>query len=475
MSRVKIGAVVAVLVTALTAAAYLLATRRLEAAIESDVEARVIRAEDLLTQISTLESFELIARAQSFARDSALAEAAVATDRGVREAVGQAALRRFVVQLGGSAHPDFLALVDAKGAVAVADSPLPDSDDLKSRFTAVAAALDLGQPSKDIWAYGKSTVKVGVAPVVDATGTRVGAVIVGYAISSKEAQEHARTLGSELAYFAGDSIIATSFARSAPAELEQPALKQLIADTVASAKSGESGERRRAVTVRIAGGSYAATAGLSPLNYADRTSGVVVLESLDRAFEPVGTVRYTILLLGLAALVVALLTMMVTARLILHQAEDLEAGVTEIINGDTDYSFKPVGADLDSLANGLNVMLARVLGRPEPGDDALDDDGVRGKVQLDDGDLGGVPVSSDAATVALANEPEQAYFQRLFDEYVAARRAVGDAVDSATLDAFVAKLRLSETGLKKKYNCRAVRFRVLTKDRQVTLKPVPIL
>jgi hypothetical protein len=35
-------------------------------------------------------------------------------------------------------------------------------------------------------------------------------------------------------------------------------------------------------------------------------------------------------------------------------------------------------------------------------------------------------------------------------------------------------LKVNEGKLKAQYNCRAVRFRVVTKDGKVTLKPVPI-
>jgi hypothetical protein len=39
---------------------------------------------------------------------------------------------------------------------------------------------------------------------------------------------------------------------------------------------------------------------------------------------------------------------------------------------------------------------------------------------------------------------------------------------------FIAKLKVNEGKLKAQYQCRAVRFRVVTKDGKVSLKPVPI-
>ena len=52
-----------------------------------------------------------------------------------------------------------------------------------------------------------------------------------------------------------------------------------------------------------------------------------------------------------------------------------------------------------------------------------------------------------------------------------------EAESNASLDfnGFVERLRKSEASLKGKYNCRAVRFKVVVKNGQTTLKPVPIV
>src|SRR5262249_7678742 len=154
-------------------------------------------------------------------------------------------------------------------------------------------------------------------PVVDAaSGDRRGAAIVGYAISDKEAQEDAKSLGAEVVFFSGTKVVASSFAKGGTLEdlSAAPALKQPVDDTLA-------GKKDAPVEARVGDASYVASAGLLPLNFADKTSGAIVLESLGKALEPVATVRYTILLLGLATLIVALLTMFVTTRVILHQSE----------------------------------------------------------------------------------------------------------------------------------------------------------
>ena len=153
----------------------------------------------------------------------------------------------------------------------------------------------------------------------------------------------------------------------------------------------------------------------------------------------------------------------------IDQADDLEAGVTEILHGDTGYVFKPVGADLDGLAGHLNQMVARLTGRPEVGGDTFDEpmplplaeDGMR--------------MSQDADVVALASEPEPDYLRRVYAEFVAARRALGENMVGVTFDGFRAKLRSSEVAMRAKLGCKAVRFKVQTRGDQVSLKPVPIV
>src|SRR5262249_44921237 len=371
----------------------------------------------------------------------------------------------------GENRPDWVAVLDSRGEVVAANSPLPDTESWRTRFKAVGDAIAKRQPSKDVWSYGKSAIKVGVAPVEDPSFLTVkGVVVIAYALSQKEAQLNAQLLGTEVVYLYGDRVEATSFKRPSEADelAHAAALKALAKDALA-------GKERKVVPLEVGGTTYLASAAPLPQNYEDRSSAAVVMASLSGAEDAVAAIRWTILLLGVGAFVVALLVMVVTTRVILHPAEDIELGVNEIINGNVDSTFRPAGKDFDGLANGLNVMLARLLGRPEPGDDDLGEEGTpSAKLMLED-EKAGPRVSSDPDVVALAQEAEADYYKRIYAEYIEARKGVGEKVEGVTYEGFVAKLRLNEANLKKKYNCKAVRFRVQTKGNQVTLKPVPIV
>ena len=69
------------------------------------------------------------------------------------------------------------------------------------------------------------------------------------------------------------------------------------------------------------------------------------------------------------AILVLLGAVVMTAQRFIKPLDKIELGVAEIINGNIDYQFRPVGPDFEGLSNGLNVMLARLLGREEPNED----------------------------------------------------------------------------------------------------------
>jgi hypothetical protein len=460
MSRAKVGAAVAVAIAILTGAAYVVSTSGLRDEVRAEVESKVGKAQELHNQIAVQEGLDLIERARAFARDEAIVTAIGENDAGARERSGREAIKKYLDSLPPDRQrPDFVAIVIADGNV-IADTELPDDEGWKTRFKSVGAALDQGTASKDVWSYGKSIVTVGVAPVgSDAAGKPRAAVVLAYAITGQQAQGQSSLLGTEVAYFHGERLVATSFRRATEVE--------------AIGKATEKYDGRP-MLVTIGGEQYLAARAPIPLSFDDKQTSAVVLESLDRALAPIQTVGTTIILLGVGALIVAILAMIAVARSLLHQAEEIETGVSEVINGNTEYMFKPVGADFDGLANSLNVMLARLLGRPEPGEDGEFSEDTS-KVLLEDEAPGGAKMSSDPDVVALAQEPEADYYKRLFGEYVEARRAAGEKTDGINFEGFVAKLRLNEANLKKKYQCKAVRFKVHQKGDQVTLKPVPIL
>ena len=169
--------------------------------------------------------------------------------------------------------------------------------------------------------------------------------------------------------------------------------------------------------------------------------------------------------------------MYLSHRRLVAQVDAVELGVTDIINGNLDRTFRPVGDELDGLANGLNVMLARLLGRPEPGDEEFDDDGnpiVPGPRRLRGGRRGSAKPRAPTPSSRRSRRSPSPTTTSASSPSTTPRARRPATPTTVSFENFIAKLKVNEGKLKAQYQCRAVRFRVVTKDGKVTLKPVPI-
>lgn len=66
---------------------------------------------------------------------------------------------------------------------------------------------------------------------------------------------------------------------------------------------------------------------------------------------------------------------------------------------------------------------------------------------------------------------DSSHYRAVFEEFVARKRELGEPTENIGLDSFSAKLRVSEGNLIEERGCRAVRFQVIVKDGQVSLRP----
>ena len=503
MSRAFIEVVAAATILGLTAAAYYVTTSTLEARIRDDVQERVEQARDQVVEKATLDSLGRLNRVEALAAAPALAQALRAEGGAQRTRLAEQGFRSFVDGLAeGEPRPDIVALADAAGDVEAmldAGNPLPsmwkDGDEIE--YPAIALALSTGQIVSEVWDDERDgLLKVGVAPVVGEGEAILGAVVIAYAVSALEIQRQQRDLfGAELAYFHGEQIYATSV-RPGPGASDRSVQEQL-ARALAREQLGQTalaqGVAPRPVPVTLDGRAYLATAARLPQlssrprpdDYAASLSGLMVMMSLSDALAPMVPMKLAIVLLGIAAAILTVLAIEMVSRRLLAQVDEIQAGLNEAMSGHLDRPLmsSDVGAELGGLVGSLEALLAR-LRAADAGDGARTGGGTQharlpGASALADFDDGGPsmsPVSAaDPATLALAQEAEETYYGRLFQEYLDARRQVGELVEGVQYEEFTAKLRLSESKLQQKYRCTAVRFRVVVKDGKVRLKPVPIV
>lgn len=495
MSRTVIAAVVAIVIAALTAIAFFVTSKSFEDRVRKDAEAALRRSYQVVQQLAQLEAIDVGNKAERLAADRSFVTALKSESAIERANQARVGFARFTSnEKEGDLKPDIIALVDANGLlVAMSDvaSVVPKQwkKDDESIIPALNVALGNRVIISDIWNDRGRMMKIGVAPVIDPEApvpatdpdgvVIIGAVVVAYAQTAQQAQQNRRLLGTEIAYYDQQRVVATSFTKGSTNEedtAKAAQLSALVRDGKVKEGSGQP------VKVSIDGTTYYAAAvqmprsttnaRRMPQDYPAITAGAMVLAGAGDS-GMAGTIKMFIVLLGLGALAISMLGLYLTHRRMVAQVDQIELGVTDIINGNVDRTFRPVGAELDGLANGLNVMLARLLGRPEPGEEEFDEDGnpiIPGRVEFEEGE-DKPAVDPDLANLAKESEPD--YYKRVFTEYVAARKAVGSP-DDVSFENFIAKLKVNEGKLKAQYNCRAVRFRVVTKDNKVSLKPVPI-
>jgi len=496
MSRTVIAAVVAAVIAVLTAIAFFVTSTSFDDRLKKDADAKLARAYQVVQQLNQLEGIDVSNKAERLAAEKEFVTAIKTDSQGERQAQARIGFQKFTAdEKQGDIKPDIIALVDASGnLLAMNEVPTVVAKQWKTaKGDSIIPALNVVLGKKiiisDIWNYGeKGMMKVGVAPVIDPDApisakdpegvVIIGAIVVGYAQTAKEAQKDRNLLGTEIAYYDNKNVVATSFTREGSSE-EDTAKARQLSDLVRSGVITESAKQK----TTIDGVDYVAAAVKMPrsstrklpADYPPVTAGAVVLAPMSDPGNTASTVKLFILLLGGGAIAIALLGLYIAHRRLLSQVDQIEQGVTDIINGNVDRTFRPVGLELDGLANGLNVMLARLLGRPEPGEEEFDEEGnpiIQGRVEFDEGDGSAAP-APDPELAALAQESEPDYYKRVYTEYLAARRASGNP-DEVSFENFIAKLKVNEGKLKAQYQCRAVRFRVIMKDGKVTLKPVPI-
>ena len=476
-ARIPLAAAVVVLLT--TIAALLSVRTSLSNAVHADVEKRVERAQATWPSLDLLRGIDLTNETAKLARDE---EFGAIFDKKGSDEQRQAAFVAISARNGrleAEGHKaDLVAVVGANGHVVSRDLNINAmyDDDLKARYASVGKALD-GVANKDVWNFDGHLYRVGAAPIRSKAGAVVGALVIGYNASATDSEEDRDRLGTEVAYFLDGKIHASSFRKTGGESAEEKALAASLFDGPRLADGAVAGNMTPATEIKIGGEDFIAAAGPLPGNLTKSKSGYVVLASLTAARVGLGGVEFLVIVLGLIGMLVAVGAAVLTAMRFLQPLDRIESGVAEVINGNRDYSFDSPSKDFEGLANGLNVMLARLLGRPDPSDDELgssdDGNGAAWGGELSVADATGPQTTPEVQ--ALADEAEDAYLKRTFEEYVAARKQTNEGTEGLTLDGFATKLKQNEAALKKKHGARMVRFKVVVKNGQTTLKPFPIL
>ena len=484
MHRMKIGLVAAAVLLALTVAEYAIVTAPLKEAVTRSVADDIGRGQRLHSELARLEALDFTNLVATLSRRAGVAAVFDRVDEHARRQAAFDECEAINARLSAQRRADIVAIVDAQGK-GVARNLNADAlfgEELRVLFPPVDAALK-GTASHGVVSLSDRMTQLAAAPVMKSDGKLLGVLLVGYGVSVRDAESKHDQLGAHVGYMFKGQVQTSSFTEGGGPNAKEDGGKR-DALTAALFQQGDKpgaealakGTASPPFRVTLDGQEYLAVA--APLYPQDHTAGFVVLQA--RTDGSAGEAGAKIIIFGLLGILVAIAATVMTANRFIKPLDQIELGVGEIINGNIDHTFRPVGPDFEGLSNSLNVMLARLLGREEPNEDEVeDDDGKRwqsDQVVIDE--LGASELTGEAASnpaaAALAAENEGSYYPRLYGEYLAALRAANQPTKGLSVQLFTAKLRLVEGGLRQKWKCKQVRFRLVQRGNEIVLHPVPL-
>src|SRR5437773_3257854 len=118
MSRTVIGAVVGVVIAALTATGFFVTSTSFEQKVRNDAELQLTRAYQVVAQLAQLEAIDVANKAERLAADRAFVTAVKTDSKTERDNQARVGFTRFTSnEKEGDTKPDIIALVDASGNV----------------------------------------------------------------------------------------------------------------------------------------------------------------------------------------------------------------------------------------------------------------------------------------------------------------------------------------------------------------------
>ena len=404
---------------------------------------------------------------------TARAEAATTTANMIRDAAAS------TPELGASSI-SLVLMVDKNGVVVGrSGSVLMRGDDVGAVYPALKKALAAGVTGSDAWVNGARNEQMltSYAPIRDANGAVLGGVVVGTALNDERINNASeRTSGRILVAAVKNGEALDVVAKSAGATPE------LLAALVASPAKD--------AAFRALGGAQVNDIGGLPGDYAGSAQSLdgygdghrVVLLSIAKPQGP--ALLGSLLAPALGAIFLGLVLVIAGAwfldAYISRPISEMEDGLLAIMNGRTDLRFEIEHAELGGLVFRLNSLLNQLFGVQE---DETDEQGRPSRAPAAasfqdalsvDERMAAASADDHADAASLRDEPEDAYYPRIFQEYIAAKTSLGDPVDHITEEAFTARIKASEAETASKHG-KPVRYKLEVRGKEVVLLAVPLV
>ncbi|MFH2006335.1 MAG: MXAN_5187 C-terminal domain-containing protein [bacterium] len=317
-------------------------------------------------------------------------------------------------------------------------------------------------------AQGPEILRVGFGPVLNQENKLVGVVIVAWFCNVQ--QNHMGELsGAEVAFLSGNQLSTTS-------------LKRVSGKLLSSVPQTNFGplqwDKPKIKSLMIGEETYLAAAAKFPRSGNQDSYSFVVLASIEKAKQPFGFGMMMIIIFGAIVALGFIVVGLLIRRYFILPIDELEKGVADIVAGNMEHTFGVPSAETEGLAYSLNVLMAQLLGRPEPGeeDEEQGEGGSGGPRMLFS--LGPLPDRAyrpgDSQLIPRLDEDRPTYFKRIFQEYLDAMKGLGEDTTGMNVEALQKKLEVNERMICARLKCGEVRFSVVPGEEGVVLQPYPI-
>lgn len=359
-------------------------------------------------------------------------------------------------------------LVGRNGVTTVA------AEDIGARYPLLKTAATKGLAGSDVWPQTdrEAPYLASYVPIRDEQNHAAGSLVLGVPLNDelRRLSDGTSSKGLVLVVGAQDKPIVAATSTGTPDDVKGAADK-----AVTSLKSALAAGN---IGTTVVGELSLAAAPLEGLG--DGKGAAIVVAAPASLVEDAGSKALPILLVSALGLVLVLAGGWFLGSYISEPIATLEEGLLAILNGQSDKRFELEHAELGGLAFRIDQLLNQLMGIEE---DNTDDEGRVSKAPTAasfndamsvDKSAAGVGETIDPAVVkALAEEAADSYYVRLYNEYIAAKKALGEQTDHISLDAFKGRVQGMEQDAHQKHG-RTVRYRIQTADNQVNFLAVPL-
>ncbi len=308
------------------------------------------------------------------------------------------------------------------------------------------------------------------APVRDAAGKLVGALLVGRPMNDSLSKASDATTGRALALVTPENMAIVAHSSITNALLDG-----------AIGKSGESIKKAMSTShadVVKDGELYVASAPLEALG--DGKRAVLVAGAPSSLIGDATSLSLPILGAMAIGIVLVIIFGWLLANYITRPIGVLEEGLLAILNGQADKRFELEHAELGGLAFRIDQLLNQLMGVEE---DTTDAEGRVSRppsaahftdaMAVDDKRMEGEGTLDPESVNRLAGEAAPAYYARISREYIAAKKVLGEQTDHITEQAFSTRIQGMERDAAAKYG-RPVRYQVQARNKEVVLLAIPL-